>query len=69
MNAQNHNAVPTQEEDLPLLLAIDDVCAVLRIGRSSAYELLHSGQLKSVRIGKQYRVPRHVMIQFLAEVA
>ena len=69
MNTQNHNAVPTQEEDLPLLLTIDDVCAVLRIGRNATYELLHSGRLKSVRIGKQYRVPRHVMIQFLAEVA
>ena len=69
MNAQNYNAVPTQEEDLPLLLTIDDVCAVLRIGRNATYELLHSGQLKSVRIGKQYRIPRHVMIQFLAEVA
>ena len=69
MNAQNHNAVPTQEEDLPLLLTIDDVCAVLRIGRSSTYELLHSGRLESIRVGKRYRVPRHMMLRFLEEVA
>ena len=69
MKSQNHNVIPTREEELPLILTVDDVCAVLRIGRNSTYELLRSGRLESIRVGKQYRVSRHMMLRFLEEVA
>ena len=69
MKSQNHNVIPTREEELPLILTVDDVCAVLRIGRNSTYELLRSGRLESIRVGKRYRVPRHMMLRFLEEVA
>lgn len=55
----------TSLQDVPLVLCIDDLMAVLCIGRNTAYELVRSGQIRSVRIGKNYRVPRDAVEEFL----
>lgn len=56
-------------EELPLVLIIDDLMAVLNIGRNSAYKLVRSGQIKSFRIGTQIRIPRQAVADFLANTA
>ena len=56
-------------EELPLVLIIDDLMAVLNIGRNSAYELVRSGQIRSFRIGTQIRIPRQAVADFLANTA
>lgn len=56
-------------EELPLVLIIDDLMAVLNIGRNSAYELVRSGQIKSFRIGTQIRIPRQAVADFLVNTA
>ena len=65
-----HNYLqPTQRErslqDLPLVLTVEDLMEVLNIGRNTAYEIVRSGQIRSVRIGKNYRVPRDAVEEFL----
>ena len=40
-----------------LLLKAEDIMKTLRIGRSKTYELMASGQLPVVRIGRSVRVP------------
>ena len=56
-------------EDLPLVLMIDDLMAVLNIGRNSAYDLVRSGRIKSFRVGTQIRIPRQAVADFLASMA
>ena len=41
----------------PLLLRAEEVGKALGLGRSKVYELMASGQLPVVRIGKAIRVP------------
>jgi len=41
----------------PLLLNIVDVARLLAIGRSSVYELIASGRLRPVRLGRSVRIP------------
>jgi excisionase family DNA binding protein len=41
-----------------LLLRATEVAAALGIGRATAYELMASGELPTVRIGRAVRVPR-----------
>ena len=41
----------------PLLLRADEVQKALGLGRSKVYEMLASGELPAVRIGRAVRVP------------
>ena len=52
-------------EDLPLALRVEDLMPILGIGRNTAYELVRSGQIRSIKIGRQIRVPRDAVAEFL----
>ena len=41
----------------PLLLTIPDAAAVLAIGRTTVYELIGSGAISVVHIGRSTRIP------------
>ena len=47
------------------ILTLDEVCEALHIGKNTAYELLKSGQLKSFKCGKCYKVPRKCVEDFV----
>ena len=51
--------------ELPMILQVEDLMPLLGIGRNTAYELIRSGQIRSVRIGRQIRIPREAMLEFL----
>ncbi|MCR4683125.1 MAG: helix-turn-helix domain-containing protein [Clostridiales bacterium] len=38
---------------------------MLKIGRSSAYEIVKNGRIKTVKIGKRYIIPKQSVIEFL----
>ena len=56
-------------EQLPLVLRIDALMPVRKIGRNAAYALVRSGQIKALRIGNSYRIPRSELPRFLGESA
>ncbi len=49
----------------PDLLSVKDVQKALRVGRSTAYKLLESGELKSFRIGAIYRIPKPYLMEYI----
>lgn len=51
--------------DLPMTLRVEDLMSLLGIGRNIAYELVRSGQIRSIRIGRQIRIPRDALLEFL----
>lgn len=51
--------------ELPMTLRVEDLMPLLGIGRNTAYELIRSGQIRSVRIGRQIRIPRDALLEFL----
>lgn len=52
-------------DELPLVLRVEDLIPILDIGRNTAYELVRSGQIRSVKVGRQIRVPRDAVVDFL----
>lgn len=52
-------------DDLPLVLRVDDLMPVLDIGRNTAYELVRSGQIRSIRVGRKLRIPKQAVEDFL----
>ncbi len=56
---------PTSFDDLPLVLTIDELAPLLNVSRNTVYEMVRSNQIKSIKIGAQYRIPKHVIRQYL----
>ena len=50
----------------PLVLRVEDLAQMLSIGRNTAYELVRSGEIRSIRIGKSYRIPREAIEEYLS---
>ena len=54
-------------DELPLTLRVEELMPILDIGRNSAYELVRSGTIRSVKIGRQHRIPKQAIIDYLNE--
>lgn len=55
----------TSYDSLPLALRVEDLMPILNIGRNTAYELVRSGQIKSIRVGRQIRISKLEVLSFL----
>ena len=42
-----------------------EVRPLLKLGRDRVYDLLRSGQLRSIRVGRKYLVPADAVAEFL----
>ena len=52
-------------DELPLTLRVEDLMPILGIGRNTAYELVRSKQINSIKIGRQLRIPKQALIDYL----
>lgn len=52
---------------IPDVLKIADIQKVLQIGRSTAYQLVKTGKLKNIRIGRSIRIPKRYLMEFIEE--
>ncbi len=52
---------------VPMLLTVRDVEAELQLGRTRTYELLRSGSLPVIRVGRAVRVPRDALRRWVEE--
>ena len=52
-------------DELPLALRVEELMPILGIGRNTAYELVRSGQIRSIKVGRQLRIPKQALIDYL----
>jgi excisionase family DNA binding protein len=65
----NGTAVPDGAADgTPdgLLLTVEEAARRLRIGRTLVYQLISSGELESVKVGRLRRVPAECLPEYVA---
>lgn len=55
----------TNFEQLPLVISVEELAKILGIGRNSAYELVKSDQIYTVRCGRQIRIPKEALKRYL----
>ena len=60
-------AVITSFENLPLVLHVKDLANVLSISQNTAYALVRSGQIRSIRTGRTYSIPKDALIEYLSK--
>lgn len=47
------------------LITIEDLCEMLFIGKNAAYHLLNTGEIKAFRIGRNWKIPRQSVINYI----
>ena len=52
-------------EDLPLTLTVEEASQI-RVGRNTAYDLVRCGKLRSIKVGKQIRIPKQALQDYLS---
>ena len=52
-------------DELPLVLRVEDLMPILDIGRNTAYALVRSGKIRSIKVNRQIRIPRDAVVEFL----
>lgn len=52
-------------ENIPNVLTISELQKALKIGRGTAYRLVQSKEIRSIRIGKSIRIPKEYVREFV----
>jgi excisionase family DNA binding protein len=60
--------VERQQRNDPLLFTVEEAADQLLIGRSLMYQLIKSGQIATIRIGRLRRVPREALAEFISRL-
>lgn len=47
------------------IVSVNELCEMLNIGKNTAYELLQSGAIKSIKIGKVYKIPKKYVQEYI----
>lgn len=46
------------------IITVKELCQMLRISKNTAYELIHSGQIKSIKVKRQIRISKQSIISY-----
>lgn len=55
-------------KEYPDVLTTKDLQNILGISDKTVFRLLHSGQIKSIRVGRNFRIPKIYLLQYLGLV-
>jgi excisionase family DNA binding protein len=49
----------------PDIMSVNDLRSALGIGRTKAYELIKSGEIKSIKVGKSIKIPKAALLDYI----
>lgn len=55
-------------KEYPDVLTTKDLQSILGISGKTVFRLLHSGQIKSIKVGRNFRIPKIYLLQYLGLV-
>lgn len=55
-------------DEFPDILSVSDIQQAFGIGRNTAYKLLKEKQIKSIRIGNKYKIPKSCLIAYALKI-
>ena len=66
MSEHSTLAVPTDDDPTLVLLTVEEAARRLRIGRTTCYQLIRSGELETIPVGRLRRVPADAPAAYVA---
>lgn len=52
-------------EEIPVVVSVPELAEILRVSRNTAYAMVRSGQIPSVRTGAQIRISKSALLDYL----
>lgn len=52
-------------KEYPDVLTTRDLQRIIGISSKTVFKLLHSGQIKSIKVGRNFRIPKIYLLQYL----
>jgi len=52
-------------DELPFVMSVPQLAKLLGIGRNAAYDIVNSGGIRSIKIGRTIRIPKSAVIEFI----
>lgn len=49
------------------VVGVNELCDMLRIGKNTAYKLINTGEIISVRVGRCIKIPKVYIIDYCLE--
>lgn len=62
----NKTIQPPTFEEYPDIVTVKQLRQMLAIGHNQALDLIHSGEIKSFRIGRMIKIPKNSVINYIA---
>lgn len=59
----------TNANEIAAVLTVEELARILAISKNTAYELVRSGKIRSVKIGRTYRIPKAALEEYLKSAA
>src|SRR3972149_2471530 len=53
----------------PKVYTVEECARIFRLSAEAVRNLIRKGEISAIRIGKQYRIPQHVIDRFFAQTA
>ena len=55
-------------QNYPDVVSVDDLTSMLHIGKNTTYKLINDKVIPSVRVGRQHKIPKCYVIEYLQSV-
>ena len=65
MKITGRDAYSLMLKDYPDVMNIDEVCSILDISCKTGYKLLREGKIHSIKVGRNYRIPKVHVLSYL----
>ena len=52
-------------ECVPEIMTFRECCNLLKVGKNTLLNLLHSGEIGAFRIGKRWKIPKNAVIDYI----
>ena len=54
--------------DIPVIMTFSECQKILKVGKNTLLDLLHSGKLEGFRIGNRWRITRDSLVEYVNHV-
>ena len=52
-------------ENIPEVMTLKECCEILRVGKNTMLELLHTNRIEGFKIGSRWKIKKESVVEFL----